>query len=247
MDSGSGRFPATRLSVVAAVKSADAATRQVAWSALVAAYWKPVYKYLRVQWRADAEQARDATQEFFACALEKSFFDRFDPARARFRTFLRVCVDGFAAKERQAEQRLKRGGGKALLSLDFPSAESELAGVEPRAPDDLDAYFHREWVKNLFELALADLRRTCETGGKQQQYDWFRRYDLDGAERTSDARLSYADLARESGVPMTQITNGLFWARRELRRLVLARLADLCASEEEFRAEAKALLGIEPS
>ncbi len=39
---------------------------------------------------------------------------------------LRTCLDGFAANERKAARRLKRGGGQAHLSLDFEGAEEEL-------------------------------------------------------------------------------------------------------------------------
>ena len=90
-------FPATHCSLVRATASPDLTVRRQAQDSLIAAYWKPVYKYLRVRWRLANEDAKDLTQAFFARALEKDFFDRFDPARARFRTFLRTCVDGFAA------------------------------------------------------------------------------------------------------------------------------------------------------
>jgi RNA polymerase sigma factor (sigma-70 family) len=238
------RFPLTRHSVVEGVRSEDAAARKVAWEALVQAYWKPVYKYLRMQWRMAAEEARDETQEFFARAIEKGFFDRFDPGRSRFRTFLRVCVDGLVGKQREAERRLKRGGGVAPLSLDFEGAEGELRGAEPPAPDRLDDYFRREWMRSLFERSLADLERICDQQGKRKQLEMLRRCDLEAPER--EERLSYADLAREFGVPVTQVTNWLHWARRELRRLVLSSLRELCATEEEYRAEAKALLGVDP-
>ena len=254
MVTGEGRFPVTRHSVLDAVRGDDAQARRLAWDALVGAYWKPVYKYLRLQWRMDAEAARDATQEFFARALEKEFFARFDPARARFRTFLRVCVDGMVGKEREAARRLKRGGGVAPLSLDFESAEGELRGPGmdvPPAPDRLDDYFHREWMRSLFDLALADLQRICADEGKEKPYAAFRRYDLDASERAdaraSEDRPSYADLAKEFGVPVTQVTNWLHWARSRLRERVLARLRELCATDDEFRAESKALLGVEPA
>jgi RNA polymerase sigma factor (sigma-70 family) len=247
MSSSDGRFPQTRHSVVAAVRSDDDGERREAWSALVSAYWKPVYKHLRMQWRMDPERAGDATQEFFARAMEKGFFDRFDPGKARFRTFVRVCLDGFVGKEREAQRRLKRGGGIAPLSLDFLAAEGELAGVEPPAPERLDDWFQREWIRSLFELALADLEGICDRSGKRKQLELFRRYDLEAPERPEGTRPSYSDLAQEFGVPVTQVTNWLHWTRRELRRLVLARLESLCATDEEFRAEAKALLGVDPS
>ena len=237
----SSRFPLTRHSLVIAVQSEDLAARRIGWDGLAAAYWKPVYKYLRLQWRADTELARDWTQEFFARAMEKQFFARFDPARARFRTFMRVCIDGFVAKEREAAQRLKRGGGVAPLSLDFASAEGEIAGREPPAPDRVDEFFHREWVRSLFEQALADLERICAEQGKERQFELFRRYDLEAPERQE--KLAYSDVASELGVPVTQITNWLHWTRSRMRELVLARLRAVCGSDEEYRDEARALFG----
>ena len=38
---------------------------------LIEAYWKPVYKYLRIKWHLDPDEAADLTQDFFTNALEK--------------------------------------------------------------------------------------------------------------------------------------------------------------------------------
>ena len=46
---------------------------------------------------------------------------------------------------------------------------------------------------------------------------------------------------------VTDVTNELAWARRAFREIVLARLREVCASDEEFRAEARDLLGIDPA
>ena len=43
---------------------------------------------------------------------------------------------------------------------------------------------------------------------------------------------------------MTDVTNRLSWARRELRGMVLDVLRELTCSEAEFRDETRALLGI---
>ncbi len=53
----------------------------------------------------------------------------------------------------------------------------------------------------------------------------------------------YAEVARRYGLPETTVTNYLAWARRELRRLLLARLAELTAGERDFRREARELFG----
>jgi DNA-directed RNA polymerase specialized sigma24 family protein len=212
---------------------------------LLALYWKPVYKYLRVKWRAAGEDAEDLTQAFFATALEKGWLDRYDPARARFRSYLRTCLDGFVANERKAAGRLKRGGNVALLPLDFADAEGELRRIEVPDPSaDLDAFFRREWVRHVFALALDALRRHGQESGKQVQVALFERYDVQGAE--GQRPPSYADLAAEFRLPVTQVTNYLAWARREFRSAVLERLREATGSEAEYRAEARDVLGAEP-
>jgi DNA-directed RNA polymerase specialized sigma24 family protein len=236
-----GTFPSTRWSVVRAVGDADVAVRSRAMERLIAAYWRPVYKHLRWKWRLAAPDAEDVTQDFFARALEHDTFARYDPAQARFRTFVRLCVDRFATNRWQAATRQKRGGGAPALALDFAGAESEIAIQPVSAEPDAEATFRREWTRSLFMLAVDDLRRLCEDSGKKVRFTVFERYDL---ERTEDGP-DYAALGAELGLPTTQVTNHLAWARRELRRLVLDRLRELTASESEYRAEARDLLGVD--
>src|SRR5687768_9109481 len=204
-------FPLTRRSVVVAAGSADPETRRRAFDALVAAYWKPVYKYLRLKGGASGEDAEDLTQGFFARALEKGFFDRFDPERARFRTYLRTCLDGYVSNERAAARRQKRGGDVATLSLDFTGAEGELV-LHPVAPGtDMEEYFHREWVRSVFVLAVDALRAQAQARGRAAAFEAFRLYDLEPEE---GERPTYAEVGRALGVPATQVTNYLAAMRR---------------------------------
>jgi RNA polymerase sigma factor (sigma-70 family) len=240
------RFPPTRRSVILATTSEDPEARSRAFATIIAAYWKPVYKYIRLRWRASNEDAKDLTQEFFTRVMEKGYFDRYTPDRARFRTFLRTCLDGFLSNEHKATRRLKRGGGLEPVSLDFEGAEAELAraGVAEGPEPDLDAVFHREWLRSLFSLAVRDLEASCVASGKQVHFALFERYDLraaDGAERPT-----YQQVGRDLGVSVTQVTNYLAAVRREFRRILLERLRELCATDEEYRAEAEELFGARP-
>jgi DNA-directed RNA polymerase specialized sigma24 family protein len=235
-------FPPTRLSVVGRTRSLDAETRRLAIGSIIDAYWKPVYKYLRLKWRLDPDEAADLTQEFFTTTLEKDVLGRYDPDRARFRTYLRLCVDGFASNTRKAEGRLKRGGGVATVSLDFQMAEGELTRHEPSVPADVEDLFYREWVRVLFQGAVADLREATRGAGRSTMFSVFERYDLvDPPERPT-----YATLARELGITATTVTNHLAAMRRQFRRHVLERLRDLTTTDDEFEAEAKRLLGGPP-
>ncbi len=206
------------------------------WSRL---YWKPVYKYLRLRWRFSAEDAEDATQSFLATAFEKQFFDRFDPQKARFRTFLRVCLDRFVQNQLKAASRQKRGAGR-LLPLDFETAEGELVRHEPATDPDFDQFFRQEVTRALFVRAVEDVRAESARAGRTVQFALFERYDL-GAEEG----LTYAALADEFGLPVTQVTNHLAAVRRRFRAAVLAALRDLAGSDAEYREEAREILGIE--
>jgi RNA polymerase sigma factor (sigma-70 family) len=233
-------FPETRGSIVAAVQSPDPDTRARGLETLAAVYWKPLYKYTRLKWRKPEEDARDLTQELFLKVVEKGFLDRFDPSKARLRTFLRVCVDGLAANEARAATRQKRGGGALHVSLDFDSADRELAAVANPSLSPEEQY-EREWARGLFEEAIRRLTRWAEEGGKRTHLELFTRYDLANGERPT-----YAELGRALSLKTTDVTNHLAAIRRELRRLTLDVLREMTGSEEEFRREARALLGVDP-
>jgi len=239
-DSGNkGNFPRTRWSLIVAARSADAQVRQQALDVLIAAYWKPVYKYIRLRWEKDNEQARDLTQDFFLRLLDKDFLQRFDPRRARLRTFLRVCVDGMISNQEKAARRLKRGGDVQVLSLEFESAEGELQQIEVPSSESMEEFFEREWARNIFSLALEQLRQECEQRGKQIHFQLLELYDVDEAGK----ELTYQQVAQRFGLKTSDVTNYLAYARREFRRILLEQLRGMTGSEEEFRREAQSLLG----
>ena len=235
------RFPSTHWSAIEAARSDDPQQRRRAFETIVQAYWKPVYKYVRIHWRRSNEDAKDLTQSFFTRLIEKDDLAAYDPSRARLRTFVRVCVDRFVMNADKEARRLKRGGG-ALTSLDFEAAEGELARMHPQAPGSPDELFEKEWIRSLFGLAVDDLREECSRVGRDTQFRLFELYDLEGEE---GERRSYQDLANEFGLKVTDVTNYLASARRGFRRHALARLRDMTASDEEFRREAQSLMGVE--
>jgi len=233
-------FPPTRLSVVARTRSADEEARRLAFATLIEAYWKPAYTYLRLKWHLDPDDAADLTQEFFTTTLEKDVLGRYDAKRARFRTYLRLCLDGFAANARKAESRLKRGGGVTTVPLDFQSAEGEIVRHELSVPADVDDLFYQEWVRALFQRAVDDLRTSARASGRETMLRVFELYD---PSEPPDARPTYAELARQLGLTSTTVTNHLAAMRRQLRKHVLDRLRDLTTTDEEFETESRRLFG----
>jgi RNA polymerase sigma-70 factor (ECF subfamily) len=238
-------FPATRYSVISAARSGDPTERSQAIDAITTFYWKPVYKYVRLRWSLDAEDARDFTQDFFLRLIEKDFLESYDPSKGRLRTFLRTCIDRLFLNQSRDAHRLKRGGVPARQAIDFDEAERELSQMvqqpssSPASPED---YFEKEWVRTLFALAVEQLRLHCESAGKLVHFELFAGYDLDDHQ----PKPSYASLAAKFNLSVTDVTNYLAFARREFRRCVLQKLREMTGSEEEFRREAQSLLGVQP-
>ena len=118
--------------------------------------------------------------------------------------------------------------------IDFEDVE-----VEPRdgapSPEEL---FHREWQRQLFGLAVEDLREHCARSGKQVQFRIFEAYDLAGGDRPD-----YASLAERHGVTVTTLNNHLAWSRRMLRGFVTERLRGVTSGDRELRAEIRAAFG----
>lgn len=236
----SGDFPVTRHSIILAMRSDDRAQRSRATEVIAAAYWKPIYKYLRLKWNLSQEDAQDFTQEFLLRLIEKDFLESFDPAKARLRTFLRTCADRLYLNQVRDARRQKRNGGMAI-PLDFDEAEQEFA--KRKTPASPEAYFEKECVRHLLSLAVDRLREKCESSGKTIHFKIFHDYDLD---HDAETVPSYSELAARYKLPATNVTNYLAWARREFRACVLQQLREMSANDEEFRREAKAILGINP-
>ncbi|HEY0763337.1 MAG TPA: hypothetical protein VGD61_13290 [Pyrinomonadaceae bacterium] len=235
------KFPVTNHSAIANARSDDQVTRQRALDIILTSYWKPVYKYIRLKWQASNEDAKDLTQGFFANTFEKDHFANYDAAKASFQTFLRTCLDGFVANERKAGRRLKRGGDMDHYQLDFAAAEDELAAHALSATLSPEDYFHREWVRWMFTLAVDAFRHRCEETGRTVHFDLFERYDLND----DSSEVSYASLGQEFGLEPATVTNYLAAARRDFRRIVLEKLREITATDEEFRTEARSLLGVD--
>ena len=135
---------------------------------------------------------------------------------------------------------LARGGQAFCRSLPARGLQ-ELAREDPADARSLEQYFHDEWIRSLFGHAVEQLGRECERRDKVVAFRLFERYELD---RSHDERVTYQLLAESFGIPSTQVTNLLAWARREFQRIVLERLREITVTEREFREEAKNLLGV---
>lgn len=241
MGTDAQRFPATRWSAIRASADANPETRRAGYARLVAAYWRPVYVYLRLRHRKTEADARDLTQAFFAQWWEQGTAGSYDAERARFRTFVRTCLDRYVIDQHRADGARKRGGGAITIDLDVAQLERDAALIEPAIAANPEALFDAEWSRSLLQRGLDDLRANYASQSRDLDLALFDRYEL-----AQETRPTYAELAAEFGVPVTTITNRLAAVRRDLRTRLAARLRELTSTEDEFREESQRLFGVMP-
>ena len=232
-------FPLTHQSVLERVRATDADVRRAAFGAIAEGYWRASYHYLRLRWHLEPHDAEDVVQAFFATAFEKHYLEKFDPAKARFRTFLRTCLDRFVQNDRQSLAAQKRGGTTAKLSLDFPDAEHDLARHLHAPAADPDAFFRDETIRALCARSVTAMRAACAADGRSRAFDVFAHHDL------ADDESSYAATAAALGLTVAQVTNDLHFARRRFRETALVELRAVVATDDEYRSEARDLFGFE--
>lgn len=118
---------------------------------------------------------------FFAEMLAGGRIHTADPERGRFRFYLLGAVKHFVAHRREADMRLRRGGGVPTLSLDANSPESPAQNVPDETCLSPEAAFDRQWAVTVLARAMDALKAECAAGwasctkrGKKRWADWSR-------------------------------------------------------------------------
>ncbi len=229
-------FPSTCWSRFLGVAAADPARRRTALEELARIYWRPVYAYVRAKWGRTIEDAKDLTQDFFVWMLETDFLGRADPARGKFRAFVKVALSRYLSKEERDRRTLKRGGGLGILALDAAAAPPDPAGKSPeQALDDA-------WKAELLSRAENILQEQLQRAGRDLQGRIFRDYY-----RTAADDLNYREVAARHGVSEADVLEGLRRTREAFRGIVTDLVSETVRGPEELRDEMRALFGGERS
>src|SRR4051812_42627519 len=118
-----GEFATTSWTQVLAARQDPSSESRQALESLCAAYWYPLYAFVRRHGHSP-DESRDLTQAYFSELLEKKYLHDFDPSLGRFRVFLRTSMSHFLSKERDKVHAWKRGGRVDIVSLDAEQVEN---------------------------------------------------------------------------------------------------------------------------
>jgi len=133
-------FVTTHWSVVLTAQGESTAAKE-ALEKLCRTYWWPLYGFVRRQ-GYKPEEAQDLTQAFFARLLERRDLETVRQERGRLRSYLLASLKNFLSKARYREMTVKRGEGRALISLEDLLAR-ERADQEPAHKLSADRIYER--------------------------------------------------------------------------------------------------------
>lgn len=232
-----GHFPATCWTAVIQARDGGDETAFAALSQLCAAYWTPVYAYIRGT-TADAHDAEDLTQGFFADLLRRDFLAGVTAEKGRFRAFLLASVKHYLANDRRKRAAGKRGSGLAPLPLDFPGAEAALQGLgtDRLAPDIL---FERQWALALLDSVLRALEQEYRDSGRGALFD-----ALKGTLTPAGATASLKELSAKLGMQEGSLKVAAHRLRKRYRAALHAAVAETLAEQDDLAEEIAHLIQV---
>ena len=214
----------------------DSPEAKAALSDLCAAYYTPVFAFIRRSAR-DEDTACDLTQEFFARLLARHGIASVEPQRGRFRSFLLGAVKHFLADMREHAHRLKRGAGQSLESIE-PGTDTSpgLQLPDPNAPSP-EREFDRKWGLTLLDRALKALAQEHEASGKADQFEALKPWLIGDTEN-----ISQAEAAARLGLNEGAVKVAIHRLRRRFREFIKNEISRTVSSHAQVDAELHCLL-----
>jgi DNA-directed RNA polymerase specialized sigma24 family protein len=231
-------FTATRWTLVIKAQG-DSPESRLALSELCAAYWNPVFLFLRREGRSD-DLSRDLTQEFFARILARGGIGNPDPAKGRFRSYLLGALKHFLSDQRRLAGRLKRAGDAATDSLDAPPTDGS---PPPQFPDPsaafADKWFDREWALAIMDRSLSAVQSSFEQAGKGPQFEALKPWLVGDSEN-----LSQSDAAASLGITTGAVKVAIHRLRKAFRSAVETEIAQTVPSSDDVASELAYLIEV---
>ncbi|WP_395747825.1 RNA polymerase sigma factor [Prosthecobacter sp.] len=227
-----GSFISTRWTLVLRANAASPEGR-AALSDLCAAYYKPVFVFLR---RAgfDEDTARDHAHSFFAHLLERGFPGP-DPERGRFRSYLLGAVKYFVGGLQEHARRAKRGGGAEHEPLGTDDV-GECKLEDPKAAP-MTTVFDREWAVAVMNRAVAALAAE-HRGGREAQFEALRPCLM------GDEMAARAETARALGLSEGAVKVAVHRLRKRFRELLRQEISQTLDEHENVEDELRYLCAV---
>ena len=234
--SGAVAFTTTHWSIVFTAQGESPAARE-ALEKLCRAYWRPIFSFIRRE-GGPIEDAQDLTQAFFARLLERRDFDAVRREKGRLRSYLLSALKHFLVNERERAMAMKRGDGRALISLDEIMAR-ERNDPEPADVLTPDRMYERRWALTVLDHVVGQLGDEYRANSNERLFERFKQ--LLGDECNG---LSQAHIAQELGMNENAVKQAYHRFRRRYRELLLEEIAHTVVVPGDIEDELRHLIGV---
>lgn len=205
---------------------------KAALSELCAAYYRPVFVFLRRQGFSE-DVARDHTHTFFAHLLERGFPNA-DPQRGRFRSYLLGAVKYFVGDLNARANRAKRGGNAVHEAIDPADDHSAALNVNDTTVPAMPEVFDREWASAVVNRAVAELA----SGYPQDRFAVLRPWLM------GDAAASQAENAQALSMSESAFKAAVHRLRKQFRGLLRSEVAQTVNNGAEVEDELRYLCSV---
>ena len=202
---------------------------------LCAAYWPPLYAFLRRD-GCNPEEAEDLVQGFFEQFIAGDYLRDVSRDKGRFRSFLLGCLKHYAANVRRELRTQRRGGSRPHLALLDPEALERCEAALTADPPH-DSVFDRVWAETIMHTSLARVRQEYSAAGKATIFDSLSRWLA--------VEAKAGDYARESGaLGLTEgaMAAAIFRLRRRFRQFVREEVGNTVQAPADIDGEMQHLL-----
>jgi len=170
MADASNHFPATRWTLLQALREGTEMDAKVALELLCKAYWTPLYIVARGS-GLSGHDAEDAVQGFFESVLEHETLNKVDQSRGMLRTYLLNAFEYYRIKAWRDSMTLKRGGRTQIFHYsDSEDAEERFLQLSSQETDIVTLY-NREWARRLLERSLTALKHDHVSRGLEARFN----------------------------------------------------------------------------
>lgn len=232
-------FATTRWSLVLSAGDRSDSRCSEALCSLCETYWYPLYAYARHRGHS-RQDAEDLTQAFFMRLLEKDRLKRVTREGGKFRSFLLISLKHFLADEWKQQRAQKRGGGKAIFSLDVNTREAETRFLcEPVDTTTPERLFEQNWAVTLLDAVFSQLEQEQQAADRGEQFKHLK-FCLTGQR----SAVPYSELAVKLDVSVAGLKVTVHRLRQRYRELLRQEVAHTVSTPEEVEDELRYLFEV---
>ena len=238
-DDPPGHFPHTRWTLIARLKSPDAALASRALEELCAQYYYPLYCYIRRR-GFDRHDAEDVLHDFFAKLLRLGVFQGAEGSRGHLRSLLSTALQRFLFNRHRDNAHRER---EVSLDIAPPGEDPERRYCRERFTDTEtpERVFDRKWGHELLENVVRRLDQYYTARDRKFFFDTLRPVLLAGGSlRGGDS----AQLASTLGMSEGALRVALSRLLGEYRAILENEVLQTVESSAEVDGEIAHLLGV---